>query len=61
VIGRDGPQQLGKFLDGRGSRAQTMLINEHRLSPIEPDAREFIEKEGIPGGGGLPYLRASLR
>ncbi len=24
---------------------QTMLINEHRLSPIEPQAREFLEKE----------------
>ncbi len=24
---------------------QTMLINEHRLSPIEPRAREFLEKE----------------
>ncbi len=24
---------------------QTMLINEHRLSPIEPKAREFLEKE----------------
>ena len=24
---------------------QTMLINEHRLSPIEPDHRKFLEKE----------------
>jgi Fe-S cluster biosynthesis and repair protein YggX len=24
---------------------QTMLINEYRLSPIEPKAREFLEKE----------------
>jgi Fe-S cluster biosynthesis and repair protein YggX len=24
---------------------QTMLINEYRLSPIEPQAREFLEKE----------------
>jgi len=24
---------------------QTMLINENRLSPIEPRAREFLEKE----------------
>jgi Fe-S cluster biosynthesis and repair protein YggX len=22
-----------------------MLINEHRLSPIEPQAREFLERE----------------
>jgi len=24
---------------------QTMLINEYRLTPIEPKAREFLEKE----------------
>lgn len=24
---------------------QTMLINENRLTPIEPKAREFLEKE----------------
>ena len=24
---------------------QTMLINEYRLSPMEPKAREFLEKE----------------
>ena len=24
---------------------QTMLINEYRLSPIEPRAREFLEQE----------------
>lgn len=24
---------------------QTMLINEHRLTPIDPKARELIEKE----------------
>ena len=24
---------------------QTMLINENRLSPIEPDARKFLETE----------------
>ena len=24
---------------------QTMLINEYRLSPIEPEARKFLEKE----------------
>ena len=26
-------------------RHQTMLINEHRLSPIEPRARQFLEQE----------------
>jgi Fe-S cluster biosynthesis and repair protein YggX len=24
---------------------QTMLINEYRLTPIEPEARSFLEKE----------------
>lgn len=24
---------------------QTMLINEYRLTPIEPDARKFLEQE----------------
>jgi len=26
-------------------RHQTMLINEHRLSPIEPEHRKFLETE----------------
>ncbi|HGG59696.1 MAG TPA: oxidative damage protection protein [Gammaproteobacteria bacterium] len=26
-------------------RHQTMLINEYRLSPIEPKARQFLEEE----------------
>ncbi|HWP00189.1 MAG TPA: oxidative damage protection protein [Methylococcus sp.] len=26
-------------------RLQTMLINEHRLTPFEPKAREFLERE----------------
>ncbi len=26
-------------------RHQTILINEHRLSPIEPRARKFLEQE----------------
>ena len=26
-------------------RHQTMLINEYRLTPIEPEARAFLEKE----------------
>ena len=43
---------------------QTMLINEYRLSPIEPKAREFLEKEmekfffgegaDLPGGFVAP-------
>lgn len=26
-------------------RVQTMLINEHRLTPFEPDAKKFLAKE----------------
>ncbi len=26
-------------------RQQTMLINEYRLSPIDPNARKFLEQE----------------
>jgi Fe-S cluster biosynthesis and repair protein YggX len=30
---------------GRWLRHQTMLINEYRLSPMEPKARKFLEGE----------------
>ena len=37
---------------------QTMLINEYRLSPIEPKARQFLEKEMekffFEGGSAAP-------
>ena len=37
---------------------QTMLINEYRLSPIEPDARKFLETEMdkffFAGGSAAP-------
>jgi len=35
-------------------RLQTMLINEHRLTPFEPQAREFLarEREQFLFGGG---------
>ena len=26
-------------------RFQTMLINEHRLSPMDPEARKFLEQQ----------------
>lgn len=39
-------------------RHQTILINEHRLSPIEPRARQFLETEMekffFGGGSELP-------
>lgn len=37
---------------------QTMLINEHRLSPLDPKARAFLEREMqkflFEGGGEKP-------
>jgi Fe-S cluster biosynthesis and repair protein YggX len=47
------PGELGqRIYDGVSKQAwqrwlahQTMLINEYRLSPIEPDARKFLETE----------------
>ena len=39
---------------------QTILINEYRLTPIEPEARKFLETEmekfffGEEAGAGLP-------
>ena len=37
---------------------QTMLINEYRLTPIEPDARKFLEAEMekffFGGGSAMP-------
>jgi len=39
-------------------RQQTILINEYRLSPIDPQARKFLEAEMekffFGGGSGLP-------
>ena len=47
------PGELGKRIFDNVSKEawaewlkyQTMLINEYRLSPIEPEARKFLEKE----------------
>ena len=39
-------------------RQQTILINEHRISPVDPQARRFLETEMekffFGGGSGLP-------
>ena len=37
-------------------RQQTILINEHRISPIDPAARKFLEQEmeKFFFGGGAP-------
>jgi Fe-S cluster biosynthesis and repair protein YggX len=47
------PGQLGQRIYDSVSKAawqkwlahQTILINEYRLTPIEPDARKFLETE----------------
>ncbi|WP_440996073.1 oxidative damage protection protein [Arhodomonas sp. SL1] len=47
------PGELGKRIYEQVSKEawqmwlqhQTMLINEYRLSPMDPKAREFLEKE----------------
>lgn len=60
-LGREGealkrqpyPGELGRRIFENVSREgwqmwlqhQTMLINEYRLSPMDPKAREFLEKE----------------
>jgi Fe-S cluster biosynthesis and repair protein YggX len=33
-------------------RHQTMLMNEYRLTPIDPKARKFLEMEKFLFGGG---------
>ncbi len=38
-------EQVSKEGWGRWRAHQTMLINEYRLSPIEPKARKFLETE----------------
>lgn len=47
------PGELGKRIHAEVSKEawgmwlahQTMLINEYRLTPLEPKAREFLEQE----------------
>jgi len=47
------PGELGQRIYDNASKEawqrwlahQTMLINEYRLTPIEPEARSFLEKE----------------
>jgi Fe-S cluster biosynthesis and repair protein YggX len=38
-------ENVSKDAWGRWLKHQTMLINEYRLSPIEPKARKFLESE----------------
>jgi Fe-S cluster biosynthesis and repair protein YggX len=38
-------QQVSKEAWGEWLKHQTMLINEYRLSPIDPKARKYLEEE----------------
>ena len=44
-IGQRVFENVSKLAWQRWLGHQTMLINEYRLSPIDPKARQFLEKE----------------
>ena len=44
-LGRRIYENVSKEAWGRWLAQQTMLINENRLTPIEPKARKFLESE----------------
>ncbi len=44
-LGRRIYEQVSKDAWSRWLQHQTMLINEYRLTPIEPKARKFLETE----------------
>ena len=44
-LGRRVYESISKEAWGRWLQHQTMLINEYRLTPIEPKARKFLEGE----------------
>ncbi|HEX5419732.1 MAG TPA: oxidative damage protection protein [Gammaproteobacteria bacterium] len=44
-LGRRIYEHVSKIAWQRWLAHQTMLINEYRLSPMEPKAREFLERE----------------
>ena len=44
-LGRRIFENVSKEAWQEGLRHQTMLINEYRLTPIEPKARQFLEAE----------------
>ena len=45
VIGKRIYENVSKLAWQRWLKHQTMLINEYRLTPIEPKARKFLEDE----------------
>jgi Fe-S cluster biosynthesis and repair protein YggX len=44
-LGRRIYESVSKEAWGRWLKHQTMLMNEYRLTPIEPKARKFLETE----------------
>ena len=46
-LGRRIYENVSKEAWGRWLAHQTMLINEYRLTPIEPKARRFLETEMV--------------
>jgi Fe-S cluster biosynthesis and repair protein YggX len=44
-LGRRIFDSVSKEVWGRWVRHQVMLINEYRLSPVDPKARKFLEAE----------------
>ena len=44
-LGRRIYEQVSKEAWAQWMRHQTLLINEYRLTPIEPKARKFLESE----------------
>ncbi|HEY0767369.1 MAG TPA: oxidative damage protection protein [Steroidobacteraceae bacterium] len=44
-LGRRIYESVSREAWGRWLQHQTMLINEYRLTPIEPKARKFLETE----------------
>ena len=45
ALGKRIYEQVSREAWGRWVQHQIMLINEYRLSPIEPKARQFLEAE----------------
>ncbi len=56
-LGKRVHESISKEAWSRWLQHQTMLINEYRLTPIEPKARKFLEGEMekfLFGGGAKP-------
>ena len=57
ALGKRIYESISKEAWGRWLNHQTMLINEYRLTPIEPKARKFLESEMekfLFGAGSTP-------